>query len=59
MLHAERTVGMQGVVEVDWTITGGPNVTKEFMNSSGTAIFEDVSKVLYLGDMKPQVFHLL
>ena len=39
----ERSVGMLGVVEVNWEITGPGNVLEEFANISGTAIFEEVS----------------
>ena len=41
VLFAERTQGAEGVVEVDWTISGS-NATLDFQNSTGTAVFKDV-----------------
>lgn len=43
MLQAERLIGSEGEVEVDWEISGGGNVSAEFMPSQGTAVFQDVS----------------
>ena len=41
VLFTERTQGAEGVVEVDWTISG-TNATLDFQNSTGTAVFRDV-----------------
>lgn len=43
VLQAERLIGSEGVVEVDWVISGGGNVSAEFMPTMGTAVFQDVS----------------
>lgn len=45
VLQAERLIGSEGEVEVDWVISGGGNVSAEFMPSRGTAVFQDVSRV--------------
>ena len=45
MLQAERLIGSEGEVEVDWVISGGGNVSAEFMPSRGTAVFQDVSQL--------------
>ena len=38
-------MGMEGEVEVDWVISG-TNAAQDFQNSTGTAVFEDVSQAL-------------
>ena len=43
-LVLERAISALGVVAVDWEISGSGNVSQEFMDVFGTAIFDDVSQ---------------
>jgi G-protein coupled receptor 98 len=59
VLLAERVVGMEGEVEVDWVISG-TNAAQDFQNSTGTAVFEDGSSTANISfsvasDLLPEV----
>jgi len=43
-LSVQRAVGALGVVAVVWNISGPGNVTEEFVNVTGTDVFEEVGQ---------------